>query len=113
MNFCWLHDIREQAVADGHDVLLEGGMGNATLSWGGEGALLEWLRRGRFSKLVPVLMGMAKRPRSLAWSVFNLLLIPALAGAGRHVVAARAGRVSGVASLVHVQCVETVLFRIS
>jgi asparagine synthase (glutamine-hydrolysing) len=29
-------------------------------------------------KLVPVLLGMAKRPRSLAWSVFNLLLIPAL-----------------------------------
>jgi asparagine synthase (glutamine-hydrolysing) len=78
LNFCWLHDIREQAVADGHDVLLEGGMGNATLSWGGEGALLEWLRRGRFDKLVPVLLGMAKRPRSLAWSVFNLLLIPAL-----------------------------------
>lgn len=78
MNFCWLHDIREQAVAAGHDVLLEGGMGNATLSWGGEGALLEWLRRGRFDKLVPVLIGMAKRPRSLAWSVFNLLLLPAL-----------------------------------
>jgi asparagine synthase (glutamine-hydrolysing) len=78
LNFCWLHDIREQAVADGHDVLLEGGMGNATLSWGGEGALLEWLRRGRFDKLVPVLLGMASRPRSLAWSVFNLLLIPAL-----------------------------------
>jgi asparagine synthase (glutamine-hydrolysing) len=78
LNFCWLHDIREQAVADGHDVLLEGGMGNPTLSWGGEGALADWLRRGRFDKLVPVLMRMARRPRSLAWSVFNLLLIPAL-----------------------------------
>jgi asparagine synthase (glutamine-hydrolysing) len=78
MNFCWLHDIREQAVAEGHDLLLEGGMGNTTLSWGGEGALLDWLRAGRFSKLVPVLMGMASRPRKLAWSVFNHLLVPAL-----------------------------------
>ncbi len=58
MNFCWLHEIRQTASEQGLDLLLEGSMGNATLSWGGEGTWLEWLRQGR---LMPLARDMSAR----------------------------------------------------
>jgi asparagine synthase (glutamine-hydrolysing) len=78
MNFCWLHEIRQTARDQGLDLLLEGGMGNAALSWGGEGAWLEWLRQGLLGPLARDIARVALRPRSLAWRVFNQMLVPSL-----------------------------------
>ena len=78
MNFCWLHDISQQAAAQGHDLLLEGTMGNAVLSWSGSGAWLEWLRRGSLLRLVSDMSRYARSPSNLAWRIFNHLLLPSL-----------------------------------
>ncbi len=46
INLCWIHDINMAARDQGLDVLLEGGMGNMSLSWSGDGVLLErWQQR--------------------------------------------------------------------
>ncbi|MGB7203984.1 MAG: asparagine synthetase B [Anderseniella sp.] len=78
MNFFWIHDIHERASAAGHDVLLDGSMGNATLSWSGEGIYLDLLRKGRLRKLCSELFREGRKPRELAWVIYNKLFLPAL-----------------------------------
>lgn len=52
INLCWIHDINMAARDQGLGVLLEGGMGNMSLSWSGEGVLLERWRHRDYANLV-------------------------------------------------------------
>lgn len=51
-NMGWIVALNERAKADGHRVLLTGGFGNVTLSYGGEGFLAEGIARGRIGPLL-------------------------------------------------------------
>lgn len=51
INLCWIHDIHMAAREQGLDVLLEGGMGNMSLSWSGDGVLLERWQQGDYGNL--------------------------------------------------------------
>ncbi|MEE4238647.1 MAG: asparagine synthase-related protein, partial [Anderseniella sp.] len=51
INFCWIHEIYQRAGEQGIDVLLEGGAGNMSLSWAGDGLFLNLFRSGRFIEL--------------------------------------------------------------
>lgn len=78
LNFCWIHDINEKASAAGHDVLLDGSMGNATLSWTGEGVYLDLLRQGRLRRLFSELFSSGRSPRQIAWLIYNRVILPAI-----------------------------------
>ncbi len=52
INLCWIHDIHMAARDKGLDVLLDGGLGNMSLSWSGEGVLLERWRQGEYGNLL-------------------------------------------------------------
>ncbi len=51
INLCWIHDINMAARDQGLTVLLEGGMGNMSLSWNGDGVLLERWRQRDYGNL--------------------------------------------------------------
>ncbi|MEZ5819112.1 MAG: asparagine synthase-related protein [Hyphomicrobiaceae bacterium] len=51
-NFCWLHAILEEARDRGVKVMLDGGLGNPTLSYGGGDVLAEHWRSRRFRRLL-------------------------------------------------------------
>jgi len=51
MNLHWIHELRALARRRGCDVLLTGGLGNATFSFDGSGALPALLRKGRLTRL--------------------------------------------------------------
>ncbi len=55
-NRVWIEEISREAGRRGQRVLLNGQMGNMTLSWGGEDALPDWFRRG---KLIQFSSGLA------------------------------------------------------
>jgi len=52
INLCWIHDINMAARDQGLNVLLEGGMGNMSLSWSGEGVLVERWQQKDYANLV-------------------------------------------------------------
>ncbi|MEO1159851.1 MAG: asparagine synthetase B family protein [Pseudomonadota bacterium] len=52
INLCWVHDINMAARDQGLDVLLDGGMGNMSLSWNGDGVLHERWQQGDYANLV-------------------------------------------------------------
>ncbi|WP_108880571.1 asparagine synthase-related protein [Anderseniella sp. Alg231-50] len=52
INLCWIHDINMAARDQGLNVLLDGGMGNMSLSWSGEGVLLERWQNGDYANLL-------------------------------------------------------------
>ncbi len=52
INLCWIHDINMAARDQGLNVLLDGGMGNMSLSWNGDGVLLERWQQGDYVNLV-------------------------------------------------------------
>ena len=51
INLCWIHDINMAARDQGLNVLLDGGMGNMSLSWSGEGVLLERWQQKDYANL--------------------------------------------------------------
>jgi asparagine synthase (glutamine-hydrolysing) len=87
-NHYWLHAVTEAAVHDGAGVVLTGAMGNATVSWAGNGSAALALRQGRTDValqmllhgeanawltlkrqiLKPVLQPVRRRLRSLRWA---------------------------------------------
>ncbi|MGI9515169.1 MAG: asparagine synthetase B family protein, partial [Anderseniella sp.] len=52
INLCWIHDINMAARDQQLNVLLEGSMGNMSLSWSGEGVLLERWRNRDYANLL-------------------------------------------------------------
>lgn len=74
-NHHWFHTLWGTARSHGVGVLLVGGAGDLTLSWGGQGELAELARRGRWVKLARLL------PQRAAW-----LNIPRLRVLRSHVV---------------------------
>ncbi len=50
-NLHWIHEAYEQARATGCDVMLNGGFGNASFSFDGDGALATMARRGQWLRL--------------------------------------------------------------
>ena len=60
INLCWIHDIHMAARDQGLNVLLDGGMGNMSLSWSGEGVLLErWQQADYINLLRDIVTGPA------------------------------------------------------
>lgn len=74
MNFHWMHACLEAAAAEGCDGLLSGGLGNATVSFGGKAALAGWLLEGDWRRLVRNIGWL--RPRQLLGDLI-LPLVPA------------------------------------
>lgn len=76
INFCWIHDINERAAEQGIDVMLEGGAGNMSLSWDGEGLFLELLKSGRLVQLTREIVRGGGSVRGVLWLLAHKLLFP-------------------------------------
>ena len=86
LNFHWMHEIRRQAAARGCDVVLTGAMGNATLSFGGEGAYPALLRSGRLFTLWRELAALPGRRRSVPRLMLSQALMPLLPAGPRALI---------------------------
>lgn len=76
MNMHWIHELRGRARERGCDVVLTGTLGNATLSFDGEGTLPGLLRRGRFLTLSRELRAMPGRNDSLLRRAISEAALP-------------------------------------
>ena len=76
INFCWIHEIYQRASERGIDVLLEGGAGNMSLSWAGDGLFLKLFRAGRFIELARELYMGGGSLKGIAWLLAHRLLFP-------------------------------------
>ncbi|QWE11334.1 asparagine synthetase B [Polynucleobacter sp. es-EL-1] len=78
-NYFWLFDIQEQAQAMNARVLLTGQMGNATISYSGDGNLWPEIRRGQWKSVISELLcdsnGVLK---SLKRRIIRPILLPLL-----------------------------------
>lgn len=92
-NLHWIHDVSAQARADGCDVVLNGGLGNATFSFDGRGAIPGWLKSGDFGRLVREVRA-SRTPHSGFWRTFaREAIMPLLPDALWHPIANRNGSV--------------------
>lgn len=77
MNLHWIHEVRARAKAKGCDVMLTGAMGNATISFSGEGMLADLFRQGRVLKVAKEAW-LGRGSRSFARSFVSGAIMPNL-----------------------------------
>jgi asparagine synthase (glutamine-hydrolysing) len=80
MNLYWIHELRALARRRGCDVLLTGGLGNATFSFDGAGALPALLRKGRLTRLARELRYMRPRDGSYLRAFVSRAMMPLVPG---------------------------------
>lgn len=66
------------AAARGVKVMLNGAMGNMSLTWAGRGAYWEWLRSGRLATLAGELRHVASSPLEMVRRFVGLAVVPAM-----------------------------------
>lgn len=92
-NLHWIHEVSAQAKADGCDIVLNAGLGNATFSFDGRGAIPSWLKSGDFGRLVREVRA-ARTARSGFWrTFFREAIMPLLPEALWHPIANRGGTI--------------------
>jgi asparagine synthase (glutamine-hydrolysing) len=78
MNLHWIHALRARARRRGCDVILNGGLGNATFSFDGDGVLPGLLRGGRLSRLARELRVVRPRHASYLHAFVSRAAMPLL-----------------------------------
>ncbi len=76
INLCWIHDINMEAQRRGINVLLEGGAGNMSLSWDGQGVFLEHWRNRAYGKLFRELLAGNFNPARYGYRLLKMFLLP-------------------------------------
>lgn len=76
INLCWIHDINMAARDQQLDVLLEGSMGNMSLSWSGEGVLLERWRNRDYANLLRDVFAGPGGVKGICRRLTHMLLFP-------------------------------------
>lgn len=94
-NLTWIHELSARAKADGCDVLLHGGSGNGSFSFGGEGALPGWLRSGQWLRLGREVRARQTMRSGFARTMMREAVMPLLPRTIWFAIANRKGQLSG------------------
>ena len=76
LNVVWIHAILEEAKARGIRVMLEGTMGNLTLSYRGDGIYTHLWRQGNYRQLLKELSYRGHNPLTIAYHAFGQVVVP-------------------------------------
>lgn len=92
-NLGWFAQIEEAIRADGHQVVLSGGMGNLTTSWDGRFSLAALLGEGRVSRTLAHAQAIARSTeRNTARVLASEAVMPLLPAAAQRMIARLRGR---------------------
>ena len=94
-NLIWIHEVSARAKADGCDVVLHGGSGNGTFSFGGEGALPGWLRSGQWLRLWREVRAQQTKRSGFLRTMMREAVMPLLSESIWFAIANRKGQLSG------------------